>query len=203
MSKASAPAARPDPAAMSRALALLKRRCRAMVGAGWIADDNDKLTLARGRKRFMWWHGPVGLALDRALVRWVGWSPVYVLFAHRSARALTGVPILLRTMGRQSGLVRTSVLPAFPREGSWYVCATMGGGPKDPQWVKNILADPGVSIRLRRRDVNAFGRVLTGADRDAAVAWIELTHPSLPIYQHKAAKYGREIPIVALEPVPS
>ena len=80
----------------------------------------------------------------------------------------------------------------------------MGGGPKDPQWVKKTSsADPGCRIRLRRRDVNSFGRVLTGgADRAAPVAWIDCPS-SLPIYQHQAAKYGREISIVAFEPVPS
>jgi deazaflavin-dependent oxidoreductase (nitroreductase family) len=177
-----------------------RRAVLSWFGAGWRAAEEDKYTLARGRWWLLWWHGPLGHALDWALVRYAGWSPVYWLFAHRTDRGLPGVPILLHTTGRLSGRVRTVVLPAFARDGRWIVCGTMAGGKRDPQWVKNLASDPRASLHLRRRPVPVRGRILAGQDRDAVLAWLVPAHRSLEIYQAKADLFGRLIPIVELTP---
>jgi deazaflavin-dependent oxidoreductase (nitroreductase family) len=164
----------------------------------WVPDETDALTLARGRRWSLFWHGAIARELDMMLVRFVGWSPVYTLFAHRDGAPLKGTPILLHTRGRLSGQVRTLVLPAFRCQGSWMVCATAAGGPRDPHWVKNIAADPNVVVHLRRRRREAIARILTGDERDRAVAMLADLHPSLPIYERRAARFGRTIPIIAI-----
>lgn len=164
----------------------------------WVPDETDALTLARGRRWSLFWHGGIAHELDIMLVRFTGWSPVYVLFAHRDGARLTGTPILLHTRGRLSGRLRTVVLPAFWCRGSWLVCATAAGGPRDPQWVKNIAADANVVVHVRRRRRKAVARILTGDERDRAVATLADLHASLPIYERRAERFGRTIPIIAI-----
>jgi len=164
----------------------------------WAPDETDALTLAGGRRWSLFWHGAIAHELDIMLVRFVGWSPVYNLFAHRGGAPLKGTPILLHTHGRLSGQVRTVVLPAFWYQRSLMVCATAAGGPRDPQWVKNIAADPNVVVHLRRRRREAIARILTGDERDRAVATLADLHPSLPIYERRAARFERTIPIIAI-----
>ena len=103
----------PDPAAISRALAVLKRRYRA-----WSVLARSPTTtissLWRAAQAVMSWHGPVGMALDRASSVGGLVAGDMLCSAHRGAPGFYWRAILLRTMGRQSGLVRTSVflLPA-------------------------------------------------------------------------------------------
>lgn len=170
------------------------------ASAKWTPSDADKLTRARGRRWLLFWHGRLGIGIDRALVRFIGWSPVYWLFAHRNAQRLVGTPILLHTLGRVSGQVRTVVLPAFAFNGSWLVCGTAAGSRRNPRWVLNIGADPRASIHLRRHRINVTARILADDERRTAATRLSLIHPSLDIYQAMADRYGRTIPIVELTP---
>jgi deazaflavin-dependent oxidoreductase (nitroreductase family) len=174
---------------------------RRVLGLTWKSQPEDQLTLANGRAWLMWWHGPVGRPLDRILVRYTGKSPIYLLFAHRNERKLSGVPLLLQTVGRKSGLLRTVVLPSFGYQSSWVVCGTTAGGPSDPQWVKNLSHDGRATIWIHRRRREVVGRVLEGAEREVVARRLNVQHPSLPIYQRKADAYGRTIPLVLLTPV--
>jgi deazaflavin-dependent oxidoreductase (nitroreductase family) len=162
--------------------------------------EEDASTLARGRPWLLWLRGPAGHRLDHLLVHYAGWSPLYLLFGHRTARGLEATPILLRTIGRISGVPRTVVLPAVPRHQSWYVFGTLGGGPRDPLWVGNLRANPEVEIRVRRKSISATARVIEGGERAGLFGWLAERHPSLPMYQRKADTFGRQIPIVKLDP---
>jgi deazaflavin-dependent oxidoreductase (nitroreductase family) len=179
----------------------LSTNTRIVLGLSWRPDPDDRLTLAKGRVWLLWWHGPVGKKLDRALVRHTGKSPIYQLFAHRDGKKLSGVPLLLQTLGRKTGTTRTTVLPSFAYQGSWVVCGTMAGGPRDPQWVKNLSHHHRATVWVHRRRIEVEGRVLEGPEREAAADWINVHHPSLSIYQRKADQFGRTIPLVMLTPV--
>jgi deazaflavin-dependent oxidoreductase (nitroreductase family) len=163
--------------------------------------DQEELTLARGRPWLTWLRGPIGKRIDLLLVRHAGWSPLYWLFGHRMADGgLGGTPILVHSVGRVSGRVRAVVLPAFEQSGSWLICGTLGGGPRDPQWVANLQATPTTEIYLRRRRVPVRARLLAGAERAAINDWLTDRHPSIALYQRRADEHGRTIPVIALTP---
>lgn len=163
--------------------------------------DEEQRTLAKGRPWLTWLRCPAGRRLDRLLVRHVGWSPLYWLFGHRTDDGrLGGLPILLHTVGRVSGTERTVILPAIRRDDRWLICATLGGGPRDPQRALNLLATPQAAIHLRRRRIAVLARRIEGAEREALYPWLCERHPSLALYQQRAAGYGRVIPIIELVP---
>lgn len=52
--------------------------------------------------------------------------------------------LVLTTIGRKSGLERTTPVGWFPgKDGSWLIVASPAGGRKNPAWYHNIAAHPG------------------------------------------------------------
>ncbi len=106
--------------------------------------------------------------------------------------------LLLEHVGRKSGARFTTPLLYLQDGANLVIVGSHGGLPKDPQWVRNVLARPEVSVRLRkegRRRVRA-----RPADPDErAMLW-----PRLVELYADFAKYARwtdrEIPVVILEP---
>jgi deazaflavin-dependent oxidoreductase (nitroreductase family) len=73
-------------------------------------------------------------------------------------RLLAGIPVLVvTTVGRKSGLPRTSHLIAVPYDGSLALLGTNFGQPATPAWVLNLEADPHATVThaLQSRDVVA------------------------------------------------
>ena len=173
-------------------------------------DTSDR----RGRQRFSA-HGrtwlivlrpPWGQPVDRTAVRWTGFSPMTFQYAlaggmplrqaWRGARQV----LLLTTIGRRSGELRSTVLPWFRAGDALVVCGSNGGGPRDPQWAGNVRADGRVWIRLDRRSRPAAAHVAEGAERDAVFAEVARQHPGLERYQRQASTHGRDVPLVVLRP---
>jgi deazaflavin-dependent oxidoreductase (nitroreductase family) len=152
-----------------------------------------------GRGRFIVLRGPWGRAVDRALVRWTGWSMITWQYTRAAGRRYQP-SLLLTTVGRQTGRLRSSVLPYYPVGDEVVVCGTRGGGPYDPLWVGNVRADPNCWLRVRRRLVPARAHVAEGAERGALFDAVAAQHGGLRRYQEQAATYGREIPLVVLAP---
>ena len=71
---------------------------------------------------------PRGLALDKVIVRWLGFSLVNRVFA-RQAGIEPNPGLLLETTGRRSGKRRAVVLPYFERDGKLLVVGSRGGAP--------------------------------------------------------------------------
>jgi deazaflavin-dependent oxidoreductase (nitroreductase family) len=108
--------------------------------------------------------------------------------------------LLLTTIGRRTGELRSSVLPYYPVDGDLIVCGSRGGGPYDPLWVANLAADPHCWLRIHRRLVPATGRVVGGEERAELFEKVATQHGGLRHYQEQASAYGREIPLVTLTP---
>ncbi|MDB5531306.1 MAG: nitroreductase family deazaflavin-dependent oxidoreductase [Devosia sp.] len=87
-----------------------------------------------------------------------------------------GAPVLLlHAIGAKSGAERTQPLMFLPEgDGTWYVFASYGGGPKDPAWFHNVVAHPELDISvgdgttIARIPVRAH--VLEGTERDTIYA---------------------------------
>jgi deazaflavin-dependent oxidoreductase (nitroreductase family) len=176
-----------------------------------VADENnsvrdsreERLALTRfssaGRTGFIILRGVWGRVIDRALVRWTGWSLITWQYTWASGRRYQPT-LLLTTVGRRTGELRSSALPYYPVDGHLIVCGSRGGGPYDPLWAANLDAFPHCWLRIRRRLVPATGRVVRGEERVELVEKVATQHGGLRRYQEQASAYGREIPLVALTP---
>ncbi|MEI8332733.1 MAG: nitroreductase/quinone reductase family protein [Chloroflexota bacterium] len=74
---------------------------------------------------------------------------------------LVGYTCLLRTRGRNSGLVREAPLLYTIRDGAVYVVAGFGART---QWYRNIVADPRVEVVLPTRTVSGLASDVTAPD---------------------------------------
>jgi deazaflavin-dependent oxidoreductase (nitroreductase family) len=147
---------------------------------------------------------PWGQPVDRCVVRWTGFSPMTLQYAlaagvpfRRAWREARQV-LLLTTIGRRSGQLRTTVLPYFHYEDDLVICGTNGGGPRDPNWTDNIRAERRVWIRIDRRLRPALAHVATGDERAAVFPVVAAQHGGLARYQRQASKHGRDVPLVVL-----
>lgn len=109
-----------------------------------------------------------------------------------------GVPtLLLTTTGRTSGQPRTTPL-IFARDGEDYlVVASMGGAPMDPQWYRNLLANPQAEIQVRAERIPVVARVATSEEKPRLWDVVREPWPNYDVYQSRT---DREIPVVVLTP---
>ncbi|RDI43657.1 nitroreductase/quinone reductase family protein [Nocardia mexicana] len=116
-------------------------------------------------------------------------------------RLLFGNPtLLLHTVGRRSGLPRTTAL-TYARDGRAYlVVASAGGAPTPPDWLANLEARPECSIRIGPRTRRARARITLPADPDYARRWSILDAVNKGRFTTHQQKTQRTIPIVELEP---
>ena len=78
-----------------------------------------------------------------------------------------GRPIVLLTIkGRKSGVERTTPLVYLPDGDRVIVFASKGGAPDDPDWYKNLVANPDVTVEVRSERYAARAVVITGPERD-------------------------------------
>ena len=81
-----------------------------------------------------------------------------------------GAPmILVNHRGAKSGKDYTSPL-VYTRDGDSYVIiASKGGAPEDPQWFRNLVAHPDVTVEVGTDTVPVRARVAEGDERDPAL----------------------------------
>ncbi|MGK5440628.1 nitroreductase/quinone reductase family protein [Micromonospora sp. URMC 105] len=107
--------------------------------------------------------------------------------------------LLLTTTGARTGAEHTTPLGYLPDGDRVLVIASAGGAPRHPQWFRNLVADPLVTVEDGVFTYRARAEVLTDADRDRAFARAAEADPGWADYQDRA---GRRLPVVALEPLP-
>jgi deazaflavin-dependent oxidoreductase (nitroreductase family) len=101
--------------------------------------------------------------------------------------------LLLTTTGRSSGEERTTPLIHRADGDTWVVIASKGGAPEDPDWYKNLQADPHATIQVEGEVIPVVATTAEGAERTRL--W-ELMNEVWPAYADYAAKTDREIPVV-------
>jgi len=78
-----------------------------------------------------------------------------------------GRPMILLTIkGRTSGTERTTPLVYLPQGDRVFVFASKGGAPEDPDWYKNLVANPDVTVEVGDEKYAARAVVITGPERD-------------------------------------
>jgi len=115
---------------------------------------------------------------------------------------LFGMPgVELQTIGRKSGELRTTMLTTpIHDESRVILIASKGGDTRDPQWYRNLVANPDVQITMEGR--TRAMRARTAPPEEKAALWPDIVavYKGYDSYQKKA---GREIPVVICEPRPA
>src|SRR3954470_22161636 len=79
-----------------------------------------------------------------------------------NGRELPGRPILLlTTVGARTGQRRTTPMMFVRLDGRLLVIASNAGAPKHPDWYRNLLANPAVTVEAEGREYAATARPLT------------------------------------------
>ena len=100
--------------------------------------------------------------------------------------------------GRTSFEAADEVVAYVEREGAYYLAATAGGQPKEPQWVRNLRAASTATIEIGRERRTVSVEVLRGAENDAA--WRDVIVATYPAFAPYEAKSGRKIAVARLTP---
>ncbi|AKS32083.1 nitroreductase/quinone reductase family protein [Mycolicibacterium goodii] len=105
--------------------------------------------------------------------------------------------LILHHVGAKTGIKRLSPLATLVEDGRIFIFASKGGSDTHPDWYRNLLADPRVTVELGTETFPATATVVTGAKRDEVYAKQSALHPQFADYQRNAK---RLIPVVELIP---
>ena len=110
-----------------------------------------------------------------------------------------GMPVVeLHTTGRKSGARRSTMLTTPIRGDDRVVLiASKGGDDRDPDWYRNLVANPDVEITMD--GTTRKMRARTASPEEKANLWPQITesHKGYAGYQQQTS---RDIPVVICEP---
>ncbi len=119
----------------------------------------------------------------------------------RASRGLANDPfaerplLLLTTTGAKTAQPRTTPLMYVRAGDRLVIMASAAGAPKDPDWYRNLVAHPEVTVELGNEKFTAHTATLHGPDRRQFWETIVQRHAFFGEYQ---AKVERQIPVVEL-----
>lgn len=109
-----------------------------------------------------------------------------------------GAPLLLlHTTGAKSGAERVNPMMYLDLDGHRYVFASKAGADTNPDWYRNLVANPSVRVEVGDETYDATASVVTGDDRDRIYSEQSRRYPGFAEYQEKTS---RRIPVVELRP---
>ncbi|HXY28303.1 MAG TPA: nitroreductase family deazaflavin-dependent oxidoreductase [Acidimicrobiales bacterium] len=131
----------------------------------------------------------------------LGHKAVFRATGGRFPRSLQGMAAIeLRTVGRVSGQVRTTMLTSpVHDEGRVVLVASKYGDDRDPQWYRNLTVNPHVEVVING-ETRAL-RARTASAEEKAVLWPQIVaaYKNYDAYQRKSS---RDIPVVICEARP-
>lgn len=112
---------------------------------------------------------------------------------------IVGMPVVeLQTIGRRSGRPRSVVLSAPVVDGDRIVLvASRGGADRDPDWYRNLVANPSVELTMHGATRPMTARTADAAERAELWPRIVAANPGYAGYQRRTT---RQIPLVICEP---
>ena len=122
---------------------------------------------------------------------------IYRLTGGKIGGRLGRLPVLLlTTIGRKSGRLRTQPL-VYTQVGDGYaVIASKGGAPQHPLWYLNLREDPFATVTVGRETRKVRARDAEGGERERLWRTLADLYPG---YERYAQKTSRRIPVVVLE----
>jgi deazaflavin-dependent oxidoreductase (nitroreductase family) len=127
---------------------------------------------------------------------------VFAATGGRFPRTLLGMAAVeLRTIGRKSGQTRTTMLTSPIHDDTRVVLvASKGGDDRDPQWYRNLSANPDVEVLIDGTTRKMRARTASPAEKAALWPDIVAAYKYYDSYQKRA---DRDIPVVICEPRPA
>jgi len=111
-----------------------------------------------------------------------------------------GAPLLLlHHNGARTGAERVNPLVYQQVGDSYAVFGSAGGQPRDPQWFRNLVAHPDVTIEVGTATARVRARVADPQERAAIWDTQKKRMSNFADYEKSAAP--REIPVILLDPV--
>jgi deazaflavin-dependent oxidoreductase (nitroreductase family) len=109
--------------------------------------------------------------------------------------------MLLTTQGARTGRARVTPLN-FSRDGDRYiVMASKGGSQTHPDWYRNLVAHPLVTVEADGEQFTARARVSEGVERDRL---LKIHTGAMPFFgANERSVKSRRIPVITLERVPA
>ncbi|WP_067823220.1 nitroreductase family deazaflavin-dependent oxidoreductase [Nocardia inohanensis] len=116
-------------------------------------------------------------------------------------RLLFGNPtLLLRTVGRKTGKLRTNAL-TYARDGKDYlVTASNGGSARSPGWLANVKADGQVEIQVGTKRIPVTATATYPDDPEYVRRWDLVDKVNQGRYAEYQKKTSRKIAVVVLSP---
>jgi len=112
------------------------------------------------------------------------------------AKAGKTTMMLLTTTGRRSGQPRTTPLNCIADGDRYLAIASFGGDDRDPQWFKNLQANPEATIQLGSETIPVHARVATPEEKKTLWPKAVAAYKGYANYQRKTS---RDIPVVILD----
>ncbi len=107
-----------------------------------------------------------------------------------------GLPVLLlTTTGARSGRQQTSPLLYVEHDGALLIPASLWGGPRNPAWYYNCVANPEVVVETRGKRRTMQAEAAPGEDRQRLY---DLFKAGSGHYAGHEARTDRKIPVVIL-----
>lgn len=104
--------------------------------------------------------------------------------------------LLLHTTGRRTSREHVVPMRGLVDPDAVHVFATAHGSDRDPDWYRNVVANPDFEIELGADIIPVHATVLAGVERDAVLArWIA----RVPLVAAVFERTPRVVPVVRLE----
>ena len=103
--------------------------------------------------------------------------------------------VLLTTTGARTGREHVTPMMFHPEGDRLLVIASNMGAARHPDWYRNLVADPRVTVEVGQDRYAALAAPLTGEERDRV--W-SLLKESYPFFADHEKQTARQIPVVAL-----
>lgn len=126
------------------------------------------------------------------------WVREEVEHYRRTGTGLRDRPVvLLDTIGRRTGSVRSTPLMRVCARGRYAVVASAAGAARHPAWYLNAVADPHVVLQDGHARWDLLAREVTGQER---TVWWSRANAVFPSYADYQSQARRQIPVLVLEP---
>ena len=115
----------------------------------------------------------------------------------KSGGPMEGRPLLLlTTTGAKSSQLRTTPMMYIPDGDRLLVIASNAGAPVHPDWYRNLVAYPEVTVEVGNEIFEAITIVTEGPERQRL--WTRVVE-LYPFFADHQAKVTRQIPVIVLE----
>lgn len=105
--------------------------------------------------------------------------------------------LLLTTTGRKSGQHYITPLLYLDDGDNLVIIASNGGAERDPDWWRNLKADPAPMVQVGGKHMPVHAEAASGDER--ARLWSKIV-ARYPVYRGYEQRTDREIPVVVLTP---